>query len=272
MLGHRVGHLEAHRRAEAAPRELPLHGLEQVLVAVFLDLEIGVAGDPEQVPVDHLHTGEHLTEMGPDQLLQRQEGRERRTATVLIAVYPHQPWHVVGHLYPGEALDAAVRVAHHHGQVQRQARDVRKRVRRVHRQRGEHREDLFGEVSRQPQSLLIIEIGPGDKGDVVLVQLGAHRVEADPGLASGELPAAHCDLGQLILRGQAVRAAHRQPRFLPALEPGDAHHVELVLVRREDRQELGPLQQRLAGVLGERQYPGVEVEPGQFAVEVAVVG
>jgi hypothetical protein len=28
MLGHRVGHLEAHRRAEAAARELALHGLE----------------------------------------------------------------------------------------------------------------------------------------------------------------------------------------------------------------------------------------------------
>ena len=54
--------------------------------------------------------------------------------------------------------------------------------------------------------------------------------------------------------------------------PGDPHHVELVEVRREDRQELGPLQQRQRRVGGQRQHAGVEVEPAQFAVEIAVFG
>ena len=39
---------------------------------------------------------------------------------------------------------------------------------------------------------------------------------------------------------------------------------------REDREELGPLEQRPLGVLGEREHPGVEVEPGQLAVQQPV--
>ena len=56
------------------------------------------------------------------------------------------------------------------------------------------------------------------------------------------------------------------------LRPGDAHHVELVEVRGEDRQELGALEQRQRRVGGQRQHPGVEVQPAQFPVEVAVLG
>ena len=79
--------------------------------------------------------------------------------------------------------------------------------------------------------------------------------------------------------GPAARAGCRpsalrtgEAGLVAALQPGDPDHVELVEVGGEDRQELGPLQQRLAGVLGEREHAGVEVEPGQLAVEEAVVG
>ena len=45
---------------------------------------------------------------------------------------------------------------------------------------------------------------------------------------------------------------------------------ELVEVGREDGEELGPLEQGGGGVLGEREHPLVEVEPGQLAVEQSV--
>src|SRR3546814_15759486 len=47
------------------------------------------------------------------------------------------------------------------------------------------------------------------------------------------------------------------------------HLEELVEVLAEDGEELGPLEQRHLGVLGQRQDPGVEVEPGELAVQVA---
>ena len=50
------------------------------------------------------------------------------------------------------------------------------------------------------------------------------------------------------------------------LQPGDAHHVELVEVAGEDREELHPLEQRLPLVLGEREHALVERQPGQLAV------
>ena len=49
--------------------------------------------------------------------------------------------------------------------------------------------------------------------------------------------------------------------------PGDAHHEELVEVRREDRAELHALEQRLARVGGEVEDAVVQVEPRELAVE-----
>ena len=75
---------------------------------------------------------------------------------------------------------------------------------------------------------------------------------------------------ELLADGQPVGGADGEAGALPALQPGDADHVELVEVAREDRQELHPLQQRQRLVLGELQHPRVEVEPGQLPVEEAV--
>ena len=75
---------------------------------------------------------------------------------------------------------------------------------------------------------------------------------------------------ELLADGQAVGRADGEPGGLPALQPGDAHHVELVEVAGEDRQELHPLQQRQRLVLGELQDAGVEVQPGQLPVQEAV--
>ncbi len=82
LLGDGGGHLQPDRRTEPAPGQLPFQGLQQILVPVVVDLELGVAGDPEQVVLDDLHTREQLAEMGRDQLLERQEARRAAAATV----------------------------------------------------------------------------------------------------------------------------------------------------------------------------------------------
>ena len=53
-------------------------------------------------------------------------------------------------------------------------------------------------------------------------------------------------------------------------QAGDPDHEELVEVRREDRAELDPLEQRLVGVGGEVEDALVQVEPRQLAVEQGV--
>ena len=68
-----VLHLQAHRRAETAPAQLPLQGLEKVLRVVLLDLEVLVAGDAEQVVLEDVHSWEQHVEMLGDQVLERNE-------------------------------------------------------------------------------------------------------------------------------------------------------------------------------------------------------
>ena len=88
------------------------------------------------------------------------------------------------------------------------------------------------------------------------------------GLASRELLGAAGHLGQDLVGVQA-RGAHRGDARLDAPhEPRHAHHVELIEVGGEDRQEPGPLQQREVPILGLLQDPLVEVHPGQLAVGV----
>jgi len=47
---------------------------------------------------------------------------------------------------------------------------------------------------------------------------------------------------------------------------------ELVEVVAEDREEFRPFEQRQFGIFGEREHTRVEVEPRQFAIEIAGVG
>ena len=73
VLGHVVGHLEAHRRSEPSTGQLPLERLQQILVAIFVDLEIGVAGYAECVVLNDFHARKQRRQEGRDQLFRRQE-------------------------------------------------------------------------------------------------------------------------------------------------------------------------------------------------------
>src|SRR3954451_17799951 len=68
---HGLGDLEPHRRAEPPAGQLPLQRLQQVLVPVLLDLEVGVAGDPEQVVGQHVEAREQLRQVRGDEVLER---------------------------------------------------------------------------------------------------------------------------------------------------------------------------------------------------------
>jgi hypothetical protein len=203
-----------------------------------------------------------------DEFLHRQEAH--RPAVVL---HRHEPGDVVRHLDPGEQLAAGVvRVAQQHRQVERTAGDVREGVGRVDRQRGQHREDLLPEIGPQALAFGRAQLAPADQFDALGGQLGAHLVGEAGGVPGDQVRRAFADHQELGAQGDPVAAAHRQAGAEPPLQAGDPHHVELVEVAREDRQELRPLQQGGAGVLGQRQNPRVEVEPGQLPVEEPVLG
>ena len=78
------------------------------------------------------------------------------------------------------------------------------------------------------------------------------------------------DRVQLFAGGQPVGAARGHAGLDLALQPGDAHHVELVEIGRRDRDEAEPLQQRMGGIGRLLEHPLVEREPGQLPVDEAL--
>ncbi|CAM5359583.1 hypothetical protein SBADM41S_04541 [Streptomyces badius] len=71
-------------------------------------------------------------------------------------------------------------------------------------------------------------------------------------------------------RPEAERVA--TPVAMRRLRPADPDHEELVEVRGEDGEEVGPLQDGRGRVLGQLQDPFVEREPAAFAVQETPLG
>ena len=142
-------------------------------------------------------------------------------------------------------LPAVVGLLHRDRQVQAQPADERERVGRVDGERCKHREHLLVEVRRQPLAFGVVELGPRDDHNALVGERGPHRVEEHVRMPAGDLLSAFTDPAQLLARRQPVRGAHRQTHLVAPLQARHADHVELVQVRREDRQKLGPLQQRI---------------------------
>ena len=145
-VAHVVGDLEPHRSAEPAPGELALQGVQQVL-GVGVDLEVLVAGDPERRGLDHGQPREDLVQVGRDDVLEQHQPSARGSGR-------QQPGQQRRHLHPGEVFGAGL-VGHHDREVQREPGDVRERVRRVDRQRREHRVDALGEHRAELSSLVL---------------------------------------------------------------------------------------------------------------------
>jgi hypothetical protein len=125
LVGDPVLDLETNRRSGALPeRQDALHGFQEIARLVFLDCELGVAGDPEAVPVFDALPVEQPAEVGRDHLFQRDE---------VLAVFEHdEAGQDRRHLDPGEA-DVVLCTLEHDGEVEGQVRDVGKRVGRIDR-------------------------------------------------------------------------------------------------------------------------------------------
>ncbi len=140
---------------------------------------------------------------------------------------------------------------------------------RVHRERRQHREDLLEEALAQPL-VMARQLGVVRDADAGLVPVprAASRTaptarRRDPRPVPGSAPAARPPSG----RPATGRCSPRTSRRL-LLQAGDADLEELVEVRREDRQELRALEERISGVARLVQDSSIELEPRQLAIDV----
>ena len=110
---------------------------------------------------------------------------------------------------------------------------------------------------------------PADDVEALFCQLGQQFVLDELGLAGAQHLGAFGDAVEHLPRRQAGCGCAGDSRGDAPFEAGDADHVELVEVRREDRREPGAFQQRQRGVFGLFEDALVELHPRQFAVAVA---
>ena len=246
----------------AAPPPLQ-RGLEQAdeVLRLLLDLDLAVAQHAEDALRDDRETGKQPVEEQRDHLLDRQKpdaaagqpdkaidrGRDQDQRL--------QPLAVADPVELQRQTEAAIG-------------DKRKRMRRIERQRRQHREQIGHEALVEPGAVARFEIGRLDHRDPGLGKLGAQR---HPGhlLRFHQRAGALVDRFELLPRGQPVLAQRLDAGEALAFEAGDAHHVELVEIARRDRQKAQPFQQRMARVLGLGQNALVERQPGQLAVDKA---
>ena len=254
--------LDAHDLAEAAAAQLVLDRAQQV-VRLVGDGEVGVARDPEDVVVDDLHAREELVQVLGDEVLERHERAP-------VADRHEAREHLLRHLHARERLLLGLRVAHEHGERQREVRDVGERAPEPDRQRRQHGEDLAPEALVELVAVRAASTSrAGLDPDPVLGQRGPQLVvEARASGARVCSRTARADRRDRLRRAAAVLARLVDARVDLVLQAGDADHEELVQVARVDRAELQPLQQRDRVVLGELQDAVVELQPRQLAVEV----
>ena len=266
---HVVGDLEPDGRTEPAPQELLLERLDEVLGLVLLDLDVFVAGDAEHVVLHDLHAGEEVAEVVRDEVF---EGDVARVLDRLAGVDAHEARQHLRNLDAGELLAAGAAVPHAHREVEGEARDVGERMRRVDRERHEHREDLPREVAAQVLALALAELRPRHDPDAGLGEGRLHELLVDDRVPLLQLVRLPRDVAQHVERCATDIRRHGESGDDAALQAGDPHHEELVEVRGEDREEVRSLEHRDAWILGELEHALVEGEPAQLAVEIAFGG
>ena len=262
LVAHRVGDLEADGPVEAAAAKLHLDGFEQVVGFLFLDGEVGVAGDAERRSLLDHHPGEQAVEMGDDEFLGGQ---------VATLVDLHEAGEQVRHLHAGEPLLAAVGVTDERGDRQGEIGDVGERVARIDGQRREHGEHTLLVDLGHRLAIGLGQVVPAHHRDPGGGERRGERIEEHQLLPFDEASGRLGDLAQLLRRGAPVRGWFLDAGGDLILQRGDAHLKELVEVRRGDRTELGPLEQRDADFGRQVEHPLVERQPTQFAVDEPVV-
>ena len=140
-------------------------------------------------------------------------------------------------------------------------------MRRVDRERREHGEDALTEPLLQQLTIGLGELVPMHETDALLLERG-QQVTDDEGtgtlLQRVDLLADRREL----LRGAHAVGGHRRDAGVDLLlEARDPDLEELVEVLTEDRDELDALEQWTGRILGEREHPRIELQPGELAVD-----
>ena len=235
---------ESNRLRGALPvAQLALDGLEEIVGFFLLDRQIGAAGHSECRGINHVESAEESSEVVAHDLL---DGHE-----TLPIGESDESGNVRRDLHSGETMRLGDRIVEQDRKVQREVGNERERVGRIDREGGQHGEDRRFEHRLEFRAVFLRQVGVRDdldslgregRDDVVVEEAVDVVVEVGHSLVNRR---------ELLSRGQPVRSGFGDAALRLFEEAGDAHLVELVEIRRHDRDELDPLEER--AILGQRE-------------------
>ena len=261
LLGGRLGDLEADGSALAALLEGFLD-LEEQVVDVLADVEVGIARDAERRRLEDL--------------VAREEALGEVAQDVFEVEVVLELWHLDEaaengdrHRQDGEADFLVLRAFEVDGEVEALARQEGEGVRGIDAHRRDDREDLALEELGQPKLLLGVEVRRLDEADAVCRELFKRRLEAAVDVAHLVVRDA-ADGVHLSLRRQAADVVVLDAALDEVFEAGDADHEELVEVGAADGDEAQALEQGIVLAGGFAQHALVEAQPGALAIQVVL--
>src|SRR5262249_45563542 len=145
-------------------------------------------------------------------------------------------------------------------EVQRAVLDERDGVSGIDCQGSEDREQLAPKVSAEAFELLRRELRDFEDVDPLRARRRQDLAEERALLGRDLRGSTYADRSELLRRHHPVRPRIHHPALQLLLEPGDAHHEELVEVRGHDRDELEALEERNRRIRRLLDDPLIELE------------
>ena len=248
--------LEPNRRLEAPLADLLAHEIADVaiLLVVFVELDFGVARQPEEGGRGQAHAGIQLVRVLADHLVQPDE---HAVAGRHVGGERHPLRQLGRHLHAGvDGLPGPI-VVEHEREREREVGEERERLGRKDHERRERGRDLRVEVLRRLAPLRVVECVPVPQVNSMARKLWHEAIAEALGALTQHGQQSLANVGdELPARGRPVLAQHRHPL-----------HEKLVEVGREDREELDPFEQRRPLIEGLGEHTAVELEPAEVPVE-----
>jgi len=141
-------------------------------------------------------------------------------------------------------------------------------MRGIDGERRKHREDLLVEALREARLLVGVELVPRMERDAGFRELRQQLLGEQIALALDEPEHARTQQVELLGRAETVWRADVDLRLDLRRETGDAHLKEVIEILTRDREELDALEQRVRGILRDRDDARDELELRELPVQI----
>ncbi len=260
VLRHAAFDLEPHRLAEAAAAQLRFDRAQQIVGFVFLQVEVGVARDAEEVRVAHVQSREEPVEVVRDQIFEqarsaRSPGGPPSTGTKRGSVggiftrakCSSTPSRVVSSSSTASESDRFEMYGN--GWPLSTASGV------------STGKTVSSNVPLERGLRLVVELAHAQQPNALALERRQQLVVEQAHLLRQRRAQLLRDRREVFGRRAAVLGAAHDLRLDLLLDRGDANHEELVEIRSVDRDELQPLEQRIARVERLLEHAIVELQP-----------